>query len=236
MTTLVQSTRNETSKREIKVSLIATVYNDVDGTRQFLRRMEEQTRKPDEIVILDAGSKDGTWETLQTYAKSGSIPIKLLQRTRLKPAPSRNICAREATWDVLAVTDIGCDWEPQWFEELVAPMEADPGLEGVMGSWRIAWEDQKTEWAKADYFLQPTIDFQAAQDSLAANQAIVCRKIFYLSLGGLPEDLTFAGDDWLLAHQIVASGHRIGAASVPRCVWERPQTLGALVKESRRYA
>src|SRR5262245_47529607 len=141
MPALIPSVRNETCKRETKVSLIATVYNDVDGTRKFLRRMEEQTRKPDEIVILDAGSKDGTWEALQSYAKIGSIPIKLLQKARLKPAPSRNMCARAAAYDILAVTDIGCDWEPQWFEELVAPIGADAGLEGVMGSWRIAWED-----------------------------------------------------------------------------------------------
>jgi cellulose synthase/poly-beta-1,6-N-acetylglucosamine synthase-like glycosyltransferase len=217
-------------------SLIVTVFNDVEGTRKFLRRMEEQTRKPDEIVILDAGSKDGTWEALEDYARHGSIPVKLLRKERCKPAPSRNLCAKEASYDVLVVTDIGCDWERVWFEELIEPMEKDPLLDAVMGSWRVAWDDQKTEWAKADYFLQGGIELRATPTSLSANRAIVYKKEFYLGLGGLPEDLTFAGDDTLLARQIQNSGRRIAAASVPRCTWERPQTFGALVKESRRYA
>lgn len=222
--------------RHLRVSLIATVYNDLEGTRKFFQRMGEQTRKPDEIVILDAGSKDGTWEVLQEYSKRAAIPVKLLRKERCKPAPSRNICAREATYDILAVTDIGCDWEKVWFEELVAPMETDPSLDAVMGSWLVLWEDQKTEWAKTDYFLQGAIELRATPTSLSANRAIVYKKEFYLGLGGLPEDLTFAGDDLLLARQIQSSGRRIGAAPVPRCTWERPQTLAALVKESRRYA
>ena len=53
----------------LKFSLIATVYNDVEGTRKFVRSMNEQTRKPDDIVILDAGSKDGTWEVLEPCKK-----------------------------------------------------------------------------------------------------------------------------------------------------------------------
>jgi cellulose synthase/poly-beta-1,6-N-acetylglucosamine synthase-like glycosyltransferase len=225
----------EHSSTRLRFSLIATVYNDVEGTRKFVQRMEEQSRKPDEIVILDAGSKDGTWEALKEYERNGSIPMKLLRRERCKPAGSRNLCAREASYDLLAVTDIGCDWDALWFEELVAPIEADPSLDAVMGSWRVLWEDQKTEWAKADYFLQPTIQFRATSKSLAANRAIVYKRAFYLELGGLPEDLTFAGDDLLLALQIQSSGAKIGAAPIPRCSWERPQTLPALIKESRRY-
>ena len=219
----------------LKFSLIATVFNDAEGTRKFARRMNEQTRKPDEIIILDAGSTDGTWKVLEEFANSGTIALKLLRKESCKPAPSRNLCAKAATYDILAVTDIGCDWEPQWFEELVAPMEADPTLDAVMGSWRVAWEDQKTPWAKADYFLQPTIILEATPATLAANRAIAYKKNFYLSLGGLPEDLTFAGDDLLLAYQIVRSGRRIGAAPTPRCTWERPQTFAALFKESCRY-
>jgi glycosyltransferase involved in cell wall biosynthesis len=65
-----------------KISLIATVYNDVEGTRLFLRKMEQQTRRPDEIVICDAGSKDGTWDLLTSYEKTGPIPLKAIAERR----------------------------------------------------------------------------------------------------------------------------------------------------------
>jgi glycosyltransferase involved in cell wall biosynthesis len=218
-----------------RVSLIATVYNDVEGTQLFLRRMEEQTRKPDEIVIVDAGSKDGTWEALQAYATSlGAIPTNALQVDRCKPAPSRNIAARKATYDILAVTDIGCDWQPQFFEELVAPFENQPDLEAVMGSWEVLWENQTTPWAQADPLLRNGLELRASPNSHAANRAIAYTKDFYLGLGGLPEDLSFACDDMALALFIQCKGKRIAAAPVPRCVWFRPQTYLGLKKESFR--
>ncbi len=168
------------------------------------------------------------------YAKTGSIPIKLLREERCKPALSRNLCARAATFDILAVTDIGCDWKPQWFEELVAPFESQPDLEAVMGSWEIRWEDQKTPWAQADPLLRGTMKFRATPKSHASNRAIAYTKQFYLKLGGLPEDLSFACDDMALAILIQGHGKRLAAAPEPRCIWERPQTYRALVRESYR--
>ncbi len=217
-----------------KISLIATVLSDLEGTSKFLRRMEEQTRWPDEIVILDAGSKDGTWELLHDYAKVGSIPMKLLREERCKPALSRNLCAKAATYDIIAVTDIGCDWKPQWFEELVAPFESQPDLQAVMGSWEIRWEDQMTPWAQADPLLCGDLRFRATPKSHASNRAIAYTKQFYLELGGLPEDLSFACNDMALAILIQGHGKRLAAAPEPRCIWERPQSFKALVKESYR--
>jgi len=117
-----------------KISLIATVYNDIEGTRLFLRKMEQQTRRPDEIVICDAGSKDGTWDLLTSYEKNGSIPLRAMVEPRCRPARGRNLAVAVASHDVLAVTDVGCDWDDQWLEELAAPFESTPGLEAVMGS------------------------------------------------------------------------------------------------------
>lgn len=217
-----------------KVSLIATVWNDVDGTKLFLRRLGEQTRKPDEVVVLDAGSTDGTFEALEDYRRTGEIPLVLLQEPRCKPAKSRNLCARTARYAILAVTDIGCDWSREWFEELVAPFEGDPELDAVMGSWEISLEEQRTPWAQVDPLLRNGLRFEATPASHAANRAIAYKKEFYLRLGGLPEDLSFAADDLTLALLIHAASTRIGCAPTPRCVWFRPQTFKSLVKESRR--
>jgi cellulose synthase/poly-beta-1,6-N-acetylglucosamine synthase-like glycosyltransferase len=216
------------------VSLIATVYNDVNGTRLFLKRMHEQTRRPDEIIICDAGSTDGTWELLAEYRESGSIPMTALKELGCRPARGRNLAAAVASHEVLAVTDIGCDWDPQWLEELVAPFEANPGLEAVMGSWRVRWEDQLTPWAKADFALQNGLEFRAVPRSHSANRAIAYRKDFYCRLGGLPEDLTFAADDMTLALLIQKLGVSLAAAPEPRCCWFRPQSLPSLLKEARR--
>jgi len=217
-----------------RVTLIATVFRDLEGTKLFLERMEQQTRRPDEIVVCDAGSKDGTWELLTEYSRTGAIPLVALQELRCRPARGRNLAIAAAKHNILAVTDIGCDWDPEWFEELVAPFETNPELEAVMGSWRVRWEDQETPWARADYALQGGLELRAGPGSHAANRAIAYRKDFYLRVGGLPEDLSFAADDMTLALLIQKLGKRLGAAPEPRCYWFRPQTLRSLLNEARR--
>ena len=69
-----------------KISLIATVYNDRESTELFLTRMEQQTRRPDEMILCDAGSTDGTWELLREYQAGGSIPVAALQEPGCRPA------------------------------------------------------------------------------------------------------------------------------------------------------
>jgi cellulose synthase/poly-beta-1,6-N-acetylglucosamine synthase-like glycosyltransferase len=196
--------------------------------------MEEQSRRPDQILVCDAGSTDGTWELLTSYAKNGSIPLIALEERRCRPARGRNLAVSFASHEILAVTDIGCDWDSEWFEELVEPFESNPGLEAVMGSWKVRWEDQQTPWAKADYVLQNGLELRAVRSSHSANRAIAYRKDFYLRIGGLPEDLTFVADDMVLALLIQKHGVRISSAPEPRCYWFRPQSLKSLLKEARR--
>jgi hypothetical protein len=217
-----------------QISLIATVYNDVEGVRLFLTRMEEQTRRPDEIVICDAGSKDGTWELLQEYQRSGPISLVALRELKCRPARGRNLAGKVARHDILAVTDIGCDWDREWFKDLVQPFETIPGLEVDLGSWTVRWAEQQTPWAKADYVLQGGLELRAVQTSHSANRSIAYRKDFYFGLGGLPEDLSFAADDMVLALLIQKAARSKSADPKPSCYWSRPQTLKSLLKESRR--
>ena len=49
----------------MKVTLIATVLNAGDHVGGFLASVAAQTRRPDEVVIVDGGSTDGTLEALR---------------------------------------------------------------------------------------------------------------------------------------------------------------------------
>ncbi len=215
------------------VSLIVTVLNDVAGTQKFLDRMEEQTYRPDEIIVCDAGSTDGTWELLQTYAASGPIPLVAVQEKRCAVARGRNIGASHAKYDYIAITDIGCDWEAEWMADLLQPIASEQA-ETVIGSWRVRWQDQETRWAKADFVLGHGYKFLATPQSHGCNRSVVHSKEIYWRLGGMPEDLTFAGEDSTFARLILHATKRIGATREPRCIWERPQTWRAIMKETRR--
>lgn len=51
----------------MKVSVVMATYNGLPYLDEQLRSIDAQSRLPDEIIILDDCSQDGTWEYLQQY-------------------------------------------------------------------------------------------------------------------------------------------------------------------------
>ena len=216
------------------ISLVTTVLNDRQGCVAFFTQMEAQTYLPDEIVIVDAGSKDGTWEFLLNYKPNQPYSLQVTQEIGCNVARGRNLAIAQAKHDIIVSTDIGCMWEPQWLEELARPLLEDKQLEAVMGSWQVRREDLKSDWAKVEYALLNEPKLIANPESHASSRSIAYRKCLWEKIGGYPEDLTLAGDDMvfaLLLHQIA---ERVSCAPVPRCYWERPVTLKSFCKEARR--
>jgi cellulose synthase/poly-beta-1,6-N-acetylglucosamine synthase-like glycosyltransferase len=215
-------------------SLVSTVLNDREGTQSFFEYIESQTVRPQEIIVVDGGSTDGTWELLQTYAKEGAIPLIAHQEIGCNVARGRNLAITLAQYELIVSTDIGCLWEPQWLEELVQPLKTNPKIEAVMGSWQVRWEDLQGDWAKVEYALLNAPKLIASPTSHASSRAIAYRKALWQKIGGYPEDLTLAGDDMVFALMLHQATDQVACAPTPRCHWERPSSLKAFCKESRR--
>ena len=55
-----------------KVSVIMTVLNEAASIKTILENLLSQSRKPDEIVIVDGGSRDGTTELIRKASERKS--------------------------------------------------------------------------------------------------------------------------------------------------------------------
>ncbi|MEM9446961.1 MAG: glycosyltransferase [Cyanobacteria bacterium P01_E01_bin.6] len=216
------------------ISLVSTVLNDKQGLELFFNHMEAQTLRPDEIVIVDGGSTDGTWEFLQKYSNEGAIALKCFQELGCNVARGRNLAIKHASYDVIASTDIGCKWEAKWLEELTRPLFKETSLEAVMGSWQVHWKDLKSDWARVDYLLNNELRFLATPQSHASSRSIAYRKTLWKRIGGYPEDLTLAGDDMVFALLLHKATNKVDCAPIPRCYWERPIKLKSFCKEAQR--
>jgi len=215
------------------ISLVTTVLNDRDGCGAFFQQMEAQTMIPEEIVIVDGGSKDGTWEFLQTYQTS-KYQLKVIQDTGCNVARGRNIAIAQATHQIIVSTDVGCIWESQWLAELAQPLLDNEQIEAVMGSWQVRWQDLNSDWAKVEYALLGEPKLIATPQSHASSRAIAYRKSLWSRIGGYPEDLTLAGDDMVFALLLHQATDKVACAPIPRCHWERHVSLESFCKESRR--
>jgi len=105
----------------MRVSVICTVLNEGESIRRLLDSLVEQTRPPDEIVIVDGGSRDNTVAVIQAY--TGLLPLRVLVEPGANISRGRNRAIGAATSEVIASTDAGVWLEPEWLERLVAPLE-----------------------------------------------------------------------------------------------------------------
>jgi glycosyltransferase involved in cell wall biosynthesis len=112
-----------------KVSLIATVKDAGPYIAEFLTSIEGQTRAPDQVVIVDGGSTDGTLEALRATPW-----VTLLEEPGANIARGRNLAIAKASHDTIAVSDADCVLAPDWLERIVELIEG--GASVSMGTYR----------------------------------------------------------------------------------------------------
>ena len=222
----------------MKISLVSTVFNDQQGVIAFFEAIEIQTSKPDEVVVVDAGSTDGTWEVLkdqQNKTSNRDFKVIALQEVRCNVARGRDLAIEAAAGDVIVSTDIGCEWRPKWLEELVTPFYKDPDLELVIGSWVVRKEKLRGKWALTEWALKGDRKLEADADSYSSSRSIAYKKDVWEALGRYPEDLTLAADDAVFHFLIEkAEVNRVGSPKI-NCYWHRHETLRGFLREQFRY-
>lgn len=94
------------------VSVVIPVYNRKSCIRDCIESVLNQTLVPAEIIVVDDGSDDGTYEILQAYEHADQITlIRLSQNQGVSHA--RNIGVARAKSDWIALLDSDDIWLPQ---------------------------------------------------------------------------------------------------------------------------
>ena len=101
----------------MKVSLITAVKDEATTARRLIRSIRDQSRQPDEWLVVDGWSNDGTAEVFEREPNCRVI------REAGNIAYARNLAVSEAAGEVIAVIDGGCAADPYWLSRLVEPLE-----------------------------------------------------------------------------------------------------------------
>lgn len=97
------------------ISVVVTVRNEANNIRDLLDSLIIQ-EDPMEIIIVDAGSDDGTQEIVREYKKRfGKIKMYVQGGTR---GEGRNYGIKMAKGEVVAFTDGDCIANPFWIKEI----------------------------------------------------------------------------------------------------------------------
>jgi glycosyltransferase involved in cell wall biosynthesis len=211
----------------VKVSLVGTVLNGAGHVEEFLASLAAQTVRPDEVVIVDGGSTDGTAERLRA---AGGITV--IEEPGANIARGRNLAVAAAAHDVLAVTDVDCVLEPDWLEQLLVPMER--GADVAMGFYAPITDGLLQECLAAVNLPLDASEVDARRFMPSA-RSIAFRRDALEAAGGYPEWLDIGEDMWV-NHRWRELGLDLEFAPAALVHWRLRPTLGAVWLQYFRYA
>lgn len=172
------------------VSLIVTERNEADSIREFLDSALAQSLSPDEIVIADGGSTDGTVEIIEEYVERGA-PIRLVHAPGNRSV-GRNAATEAAANEIVACTDVGSRLDEHWLREITRPLRDDPDAMVVSGFFL---PEPRTffERVSATLMLDPN-DAIDVETWLPSSRSFAYRKAAWRTVGGYPEHTNFNED------------------------------------------
>ena len=107
-----------------KVTVIMPTYNGSAFIEDALSSVFGQTLRPEEIIVVDDGSTDGTRERLKEIDRSkefSTVRIFFLDINRGKGAALRE-GIRQAVGDILLIQDADLEYDPAQYPILLAPI------------------------------------------------------------------------------------------------------------------
>jgi glycosyltransferase involved in cell wall biosynthesis len=208
-------------------------FNGARFVGDQLASLDSQRRLPDELVVADDGSEDGTVELIRDFARAAPFPVRI-DRNPARLGSTRNFeqVIRRADGDVIALSDQDDVWLPRKLEAFEARFASAtrPGL--VFGDALLVDEELhplgSTTWQRRG-FSAPSPgpwDQGAAFETLLAQRvvtgaAMAFRREYIPLVVPFPEVVT-ASSGWLIHDSWIAM---LVAAVAPVAVVPEPVIL-----------
>jgi glycosyltransferase involved in cell wall biosynthesis len=216
-----------------RVSVITTVLNEAASIDILLDSLAQQTWVPDEVVVVDGGSTDGTLENLECYARQSPFPLQVISRPGHNISQGRNVAIAAAQHGFIAATDAGVRLERGWLEHLLIPLQGDDPADVVSGAF-VAAPQTIFELALGAVTL-PTIGEIDPATFNPSSRSVAFRREAWQRVGGYPEWLDYC-EDLVFDLGLRDAGCRFAFAPGAVAHFRPRPTLAAFYKQYYRYA
>lgn len=190
-----------------------------------LRSVFAQTYPHFEIVVVDDGSRDGTWETLKAFEREGRLRAFHFDTPRGAQA-ARNHALAQASHALVTGLDDDDEWLPDRLRQMVEAFRDDVGF--VAASDIIERNDGTRHIARRP----PRITHDMLLRRNVVGNQVLARKADMLACGGFDETLPASQDYDLWIRLSARAGDGVGLAAPLQVV--HAQASRARVTTSRR--
>ena len=193
--------------RRRRVAVVVCAHNEEAFIGACLRALTEQTRAPDEIVVVDNASGDHTGDIAR------GVPGVLVVREPRKGL----VLARDTGWkatsaDLILYLDADCRAPRHWVARVERCFDARPGLLALSGTYRFY------DWHRTGRILIRAYDLSVAPlTHLFVKYVLRKGVVFYGgnfavrraaldAVGGFDTSIEFHGEDTNLGRRLAAAG------------------------------
>ena len=214
----------------MKTSVCITVFNEEKSISKLFESLLKQSKKPNEIVIVDGGSTDNTVQIIRHLQKKGKR-IKLLVE-KCSRSKGRNLSVELAKNNIIAITDGDCVPDKNWLKRITASFKHKE-VDMVAGFYKMIANTPKEK--ALSYFLAVTPRrFNAS--FLPSTRSIAFRKSLWEEVGGFPDSKDNSAEDTDFNYEVVKRGAGIAREKNAIVSWKIPTRLVDAMKKFYDYA
>lgn len=196
----------------MSISVVIPAYNGARFLPETLRSVLAQTLRPDEVLVVDDGSTDGT----AAVAKAFGPLVRVFRRTNARQGASRNFGAEQASSEWIAFVDHDDLWAPEKLERQMQALAANPTADLCYTARVHFGEDRGPNKPQATVPVPPA---GHVRDALFRNttflpSSVVIRRSTFLAAGGFDTSFRIV-EDWDLWLRLQSAGIVFAACQEP---------------------
>ena len=227
----------EVPERRPTVSVIVPAYNEEKVLEHCVRSVLASDHDHLEVVLVDDGSTDGTWQMMRALARADRRVTAVTQPNRGKGAAlNRGIAA--STGEVLLFVDADGVFGPDTITEMLQGLD-DPRIGAVCG------DDRPVNLDRALTHVLAVLSHVGTGLARRALTVLHCLPIVSGNLGAFPRTVVeelggfredTVGEDLELTWRVYRAGYRVVFRPTALVYAEVPSTLRALWRQRVRWA
>jgi glycosyltransferase involved in cell wall biosynthesis len=129
----------------VRVTVLVPSYRRPESLARCLAALQEQTRRPNEVIVGVRAGDDATIATAET-ARAGGLPVRVAMATTAGVVASMQAALDAASGDIVALTDDDARPLPSWIAGLLSHFTAAADVGGVGGrDWQLRerWDERR---------------------------------------------------------------------------------------------
>lgn len=184
----------------LPVSIVVTVLNEAEDIGRVVPSLLAQEPPAAEVIVVDGGSTDGTWEWLvEAQACDPRLRAIRDETCNLKfcagpVSRGRNVAIAAARSAIVACADAGCTYAPDWLVNLTAPLVAGAAEYALGGSCVDPAGASLWDIASAPFFSIKLTPDEPTKSCTARSMAFT--RALWERIGRFPESV-LVGEDTL---------------------------------------